>query len=102
MEFSRIIYAGKNHEQWRLTCSEFREVEYIHLRKYFQDMEGDWKPTKDGAAFPLTINNSWALFLALAELLSSTELNEGLKEVFQEYESTNNTTVSRERIKSLL
>ena len=30
-------------EQVRLTINEFRGVEYIHLRKYYLDFEGDFK-----------------------------------------------------------
>ena len=35
-------------EQVRLTINEFRGIEYLHLRKYYLDFDGDFKPTKDG------------------------------------------------------
>ena len=105
MEFSRVVYQGMNGEQWRLTCSDFRDVEYLHLRKYYQDMEGEYHPTKTGAAMPLTIHNSWALFLALAELLSQAEVDDvtqGLGDIYKDYELNNSTTIPRERIRGLL
>ena len=60
-------------EQVRLTINEFRGVEYIHLRKYYLDFEGDFKPSKDGVAMSLDFENSKALFEGLVEILSLAE-----------------------------
>tara|TARA_Y100001951_G_scaffold88781_1_gene80628 strand:- start:60 stop:362 length:303 start_codon:yes stop_codon:yes gene_type:complete len=60
-------------EQVRLTINEFRGVEYIHLRKYYLDFEGDFKPSKDGVAMSLNFENSKALFEGLVEILSLAE-----------------------------
>ena len=49
-------------EQVRLTVNEFRGTEYLHLRKYYLDFEGDFKPSKDGVALRLDFNNSKLLF----------------------------------------
>ena len=48
-------------EQIRLTINEFRGVEYLHLRKYYLDFDGDFKPSKDGVAMSLDFENSKAL-----------------------------------------
>ena len=42
-------------EQIRLTINEFRGVEYLHLRKYYLDFDGDFKPSKDGVAMSLDL-----------------------------------------------
>ena len=34
-------------EQVKLTVNEFRGTEYLHLRKYYLDFDGDFKPSKD-------------------------------------------------------
>ena len=60
-------------EQVRLTINEFRGIEYLHLRKYYLDFDGDFKPTKDGVAMPLDFQNSKALFEGLVEILSLAE-----------------------------
>ena len=57
-------------EQVRLTVNEFRGTEYLHLRKYYLDFEGDFKPSKDGVALRLDFNNSKLLFEGLVEILS--------------------------------
>lgn len=35
-------------EQIKLTINTFRDIEYLHLRKYYLDFDGDFKPSKDG------------------------------------------------------
>jgi len=60
-------------EQIKLTINEFRGVEYLHIRKYYLDFEGDFKPSKDGVAMSLNFENSKALFEGLVEILSLAE-----------------------------
>ena len=51
--FSRTIAYNPDKEiQLRLTVNEFRGVQYLHIRKYFLDFEGEWVPTKDGISMP--------------------------------------------------
>ena len=59
--------------QYKLTVSEFREVQYLHIRKYFLSYEGDFVPTKEGAAIPATIQNTFALLDGLIEICSAEE-----------------------------
>jgi hypothetical protein len=60
-------------EQVKLTINTFYDVEYLHLRKYYLDFDGDFKPTKDGVAMKLDFNNSRGLFEGLVEILSLAE-----------------------------
>jgi len=54
--YEKIILEQENKEtQWRLVVSKFRDVEYLHLRKYFLDFEGEYKPTKEGACIPFEL-----------------------------------------------
>ena len=71
-------------EQIRLTINTFREVEYLHLRKYYLDFDGDFKPSKDGVAMKLDFNNSRALFEGLVEILSLAEAKGILEEHFKD------------------
>ncbi len=72
--YEKIVSENENGtEQVRLTINEFRGVEYIHLRKYYLDFEGDFKPSKDGVAMSLDFENSKALFEGLVEILSLAE-----------------------------
>lgn len=72
--YSKVIYEDdKKDLQWRLTVSEFRGTQYLHIRKYFLTFEGDYAPTQDGASFPLTIDSTYRLFTGLYELLSTAE-----------------------------
>tara|TARA_B100000287_G_scaffold86172_1_gene78785 strand:+ start:915 stop:1217 length:303 start_codon:yes stop_codon:yes gene_type:complete len=71
-------------EQIKLTINEFRGVEYLHLRKYYLDFEGDFKPSKDGVAMPLDFQNSRALFEGLVEILSLAEAKGILESQFKD------------------
>lgn len=82
--YSRIISVKSEYEHTRLTINEFRGTEYLHLRKYFMDLDGSWVPTKDGISMPLTIASSKELFLGLIEILSLAESKEIIVENFRE------------------
>ena len=83
--YSRIIHDSEDGlEQIRLTVNTFREVEYLHLRKYYLDFEGDFKPSKDGVAMKLDFNNSKSLFEGLVEILSLAESKNILETHFKD------------------
>jgi hypothetical protein len=71
-------------EQIKLTINTFREVEYLHLRKYYLDFDVDFKPSKDGVAMKLDFNNSRALFEGLVEILSLAEAKDILESHFKD------------------
>ena len=79
-----ISEKASGDEQVRLTINEFRGVEYIHLRKYYLDFDGDFKPTKDGVAMPLNFENSRLLFEGLVEIISLAEAKEILETYFKD------------------
>lgn len=87
--FSRVVHEDlEKGTQVRVTINEFREVQYLHIRKYFKDFEGEWVPTKDGIAMPLGLTNTLALFLALSEIMSEAEkslVSESLQEIINYY-----------------
>lgn len=81
--YEKII--NENEEkgtQLRLVVNLFRDVEYIHLRKYYQSFEGDYVPTKDGASMPATISNIYALLDGLLEIVATEEGIDSITEHF--------------------
>ena len=48
-----IHYDEDKHIQVRLSIKEFRGIEYLHLRKYYQDFNEEWKPSNEGISMPL-------------------------------------------------
>lgn len=73
----KLIYENEDKfYQYRAVVSEFRDVQYLHLRKYFQSFEGEYIPSKEGASIPVTIDNIYALLEVLVELCSKTELQQ--------------------------
>lgn len=79
--YSRIITAD-DYRQVRLYINEFRDVEYLHIREFYQDFDEEWKPSNKGISFPLEIETSKELFIAMSEILSLAESKKVLEEVF--------------------
>lgn len=83
--YERVIYVDDEKAiQIRWVINEFRGVEYLHLRKYYLDFEGDWKPSLEGVSMPLNFDNSRELFTALIDTLSLAESKEILEAQFKE------------------
>jgi len=61
-------------EQVRLTVSELGDMQYLHLRKYYMDFEGQYLPTKVGIAIPITIETIANLFNALTRMLAKSDV----------------------------
>ena len=78
--YEKLIFENEEKGfQYKLTVSEFREVQYLHVRKYFLSYDSIFIPTKEGASIPLTISNSYALLDGLLEILSMTEGEDAIK-----------------------
>lgn len=83
--YSRLVYWDEAKDiQIRVGINVFRDVEYLFLRKYYMDYEGEWKPSKEGVNMPLGIENSRELFAGLVEILSLAEQKEVIQEEFKE------------------
>lgn len=89
--FKRLIHQNtEKGERYYLTVNEFRDVHYLHIRKYYQDFEGEFVPTKEGISFPLNIRSTLSLFLALSEIMSDAEISlisEPLQSIIEYYKS---------------
>lgn len=72
------------NSQLRLVVNEFRDVQYVHLRKYYQDYEGNWTPTKEGASFPASIQSIYSLLDGLIEICATEESTDAINEHFAE------------------
>ena len=79
-----IHFNEGRHEKVFLMINTFRDTEYLHLRKYYQDFDEEWKPTKEGVAIPIDFDNTKALFEALVEILSISEVKDVLETHFKE------------------
>ena len=61
-----------------------RNTEYLHISKYYQDVDEEWKPTRDCIAIPIDLDNTRELFDALVEILSISEVKGVLETHFKE------------------
>ena len=77
-----IHYNEERHEKIFLTVNTFRGIEYLSIRKYYQDFDEEWKPSKDGIAMSIDFNNTRELFQGLVEIISLAESKEILEREF--------------------
>lgn len=83
--FSRIVYFDELKDiQIRLGINEFRGIEYLFLRKYYRDFDGEFKPSNEGVNMPLGIENSREMFAGLVEILSLAESKQVIIDEFKE------------------
>ena len=83
--YSRVVYYDEIKDiQVRLGINEFRGVEYLFLRKYYRDFDGEFKASKEGVNMPLGIENSREMFAGLVEILSLAESKQIIVDNFKE------------------
>jgi len=83
--YERAIWQDEEgHNQVRVVVNTFREVEYLHIRKYYLDFDGEWQPTGQGLAIPLSIDMTVELFSAVAEIMSLAESRSVIEQYFGE------------------
>ena len=74
---------------YKLCVTEFRDKNYLSIRQWYLNFEGEWAPTKNGFTTLYTLDTVSALFNGLAELLSKAEV---LETVLQHTRSDENIT----------
>tara|TARA_Y100001973_G_C5194504_1_gene333287 strand:- start:415 stop:717 length:303 start_codon:yes stop_codon:yes gene_type:complete len=79
-----IHYNEDRHEKIFLTVNTFRGIEYLSLRKYYQDFDEEWKPSKEGITMAIDFNNSKSLFEGLVEIISLAEAKDVLETHFKD------------------
>lgn len=78
--YEKLIYENMDKGyQYKLTCTEFRDTEYIHVRKYFLSYEGDWIPSKEGASIPASLQNVYSLLDGVLDICSRHENLDAIK-----------------------
>ena len=70
----------EKYEQVRLVLQEFRGQQYLHVRKYYLDFEGEWMPTKTGICFVVTLDSVYSMFISLVKMLADSEVLHALLE----------------------
>ena len=74
IQYEKIVYEDEaKGVQLRLVVNTFRDVEYIHIRKYFLSFEDGYVPSKEGISMVASISNIFALLDGLLEIVSYEE-----------------------------
>lgn len=81
--FYRIINEDETgFNQLRLVVNKLRGIEYLHLREYYLDFDGEWCPSPRGLATPLDLQTVSELLVGLAEIISLAESREIIEKYF--------------------
>lgn len=59
--------------QVRLVVNNFRDTEYIQLRKYFLTYEGEWQASREGISIPASTENIYAMLDGLLDICARAE-----------------------------
>jgi TPP-dependent indolepyruvate ferredoxin oxidoreductase alpha subunit len=79
-----INYDENKHIKICLTVHTFKGVEWLSIRKYYQDFDEEWKPGNEGITMPLDLDNAREMFLGLGRILSLAESKTILEQEFKE------------------
>ena len=83
--YEKLIYENEPKAyQLRLVVNEFRDVQYVHLRKYFLSYEGEYVPSKDGISMEASLYNIMSLLDGLMEIVSHEEAKAVVKKHFED------------------
>ena len=83
--YEKLIYENQDKfYELRLTVSDFRDKQYLNIRKYFQSYEGDFVPSREGISMEASLHNIFALLEGLIELCSLEESKEVIDRYFKE------------------
>ena len=74
-QYNKVVHEYEDGRQVRLTINTFNGKEYLHLREYYLNFDGDAMPSTKGISIPLDLTNSYELFIGLVEILSLAERN---------------------------
>lgn len=81
--YEKLIYENQDKfYQLKLVVNEFREKQYVHIRKYFQTYEGDYQASKEGVSMEASINNIFSLLDGLIEICSKEEATNLINKYF--------------------
>jgi predicted AAA+ superfamily ATPase len=83
-QYSRIVHEYEDGRQVKLTINTFNGKEYLHLREYYLNFDGDSLPSSKGISVPLDLANSYELFTGLVEILSLAESRSKIMEYFSD------------------
>lgn len=93
--YEKLIFQNDEKAfQVRLVINIFKETEYLHLRKYFLDFEGEWLPSSEGIGIPLTFQNIFSLLDGLVEVCAKAESDDTINKYFKDKLDEQNRTVS--------
>ena len=74
VEYEKLINENElKGEQIKLVVSEFNDNTYLHFRKYYLDIEGEWMPSKEGVGMLMSIENVTNILYGIIDICAEAE-----------------------------
>lgn len=85
--YEKLIYENEPKAyQVKLVVNQFREVYYVHIRKYFLSYEGEYIPSREGISMEASMHNILSLLDGMVELASKEEARQSIIKHFEEFD----------------
>lgn len=86
--YEKLIYDNEPKAyQLKLVCNNFKDRDYIHIRKYFLSYEGEYIPSKEGVSIEANIDSISALIDGLMDLCSKSEIERIINKHNEKYKN---------------
>ncbi len=83
--YEKVIYQNDaKFYQLKLVLNEFRDKQYLHLRKYFLSFDEGYIASREGASMEASMANVFALLDGLLDLVSQAEGDEVIMRYFKD------------------
>ena len=83
--YDKLIYQNDiKSYQLRLVVNTFRDIYYVHIRKYFLSYESEWVASKEGVSMEASIHNILSLLDGLMDIASKEEASAMINKHFKD------------------
>lgn len=85
VEYEKLIFEHPDKGyQLKLVVNNFRDIDYVHFRKYFLSFDEGYLPSKEGVSMPMSIANVYAMLDGLMEICAKAEGLDAVEEHFSQ------------------
>lgn len=83
--YEKVIYENEEKAyQLRLVYNQFKDSEYLHIRKYFMSYDEGYLPSKEGIAIKASIANIHSVLEGVLAVLARAEGVDTVKQVLDQ------------------
>lgn len=83
--YEKLIYEDElKGIQLKLVLDTFKDIEYLHIRKYYMSYDSGYVPSKEGVSIPANIDSIRSLLEALIDICAKAEVHQLVTDIINE------------------